>query len=72
MKRVVVALVMAVLLTGCENPCYHVSVYGKDGTLIKEYLEVTYYSQSDGSTILLLSNGSKVVINSDMVVIEEE
>lgn len=71
-KIATVILLCGLILTGCKQTFYHVTVYGQDGTPISEYHEVASYTESEGGTRLFFSDGKFVVIKNGIVVFETE
>lgn len=72
MKKVMAILLCGLILTGCKQTSYHVTVYGQDGKPISEYHEVARYIESECGTRLYLSDGKFVVIKNGIVVFETE
>ena len=74
MKKLAVALLLAVMLTGCEEnkTVYHITVAGENGGIVAEYHEATYVRHDNGIYNIYKPDGSVVYLDGGVVIAEVE
>lgn len=72
MKKLAIILLLTVMLTGCKNTLYHITVVNENGDIIREYHEVTYSRLNDRTYRIHKSDDRMEEICGGIIIAEPE